>query len=127
MKIIPYGEWWRHLLRGRLCMAYRAIFGWRRATEPKSLLLDNIGMKINISELQHCQEYIQASEIYWGRGFWGRFKAQQIRPLLFKDEHELAYNNMQECLQAVQLDLLNETIRLGEGETTKAEHGLTWD
>ena len=45
-KVVPYGKWWQHLLRGRLYMAYRAIFGWKRKGAYGSpLILDDWGIK----------------------------------------------------------------------------------
>lgn len=47
-KIVPYGKWWQHLLRGNFRMAYRAIFGWKRdGAYGSPLILDNWGIKFN--------------------------------------------------------------------------------
>jgi hypothetical protein len=49
LRIIPYGKWWQHLLKLNLYMAYRAVFGWKRAgSYHSSLILDNFGFRYEV-------------------------------------------------------------------------------
>ena len=47
VKVKPYGKWWRCLLRGKIELAYRCIFGWKMKLS-RLPLIDNMGMQIEL-------------------------------------------------------------------------------
>lgn len=55
-KIVPYGKWWQHLLKGNLYMVYRALFGWKRKGAYSSpLILNNFGVQFNMRDKDNGQ------------------------------------------------------------------------
>ena len=63
-RVVPYGKWWQHLLKGKLSMAFRSLFGWRMGARGSAQVLDNLGLAgIKVAKLELKEGDILAVKI----------------------------------------------------------------
>ncbi len=71
------------------------------------LLFDFLGIDLSWDTLPGYQEYRFASDVFWGKGQWGRLWAKRIRPKIRKHEHMLLHQIYKERTDAMRQQCLD--------------------
>ena len=78
------------------------------------LLLENIGIRVDMRALPSADLYTTAQEFYFGSGCLGRFYARNIRQFIAPKMHEEASRTWQQAKTTLRQELINAVLEKGQ-------------
>ena len=79
-------------------------------------LLDNLGTRLNVSELPGASEYRIARDSLFGKGRVGRFWCKHVRPWLFPLRQQVARQRFMVAQRIIRREMINAVFEKALGE-----------